>query len=694
MAVRFAERHRNDYVAIFWINGMDEARISDSFLTISRVLGLDSGAGSPEAVLTRTRTWLSTHSEWLLIIDNLDDDAAMDVIQRKYVNAGMNGDVLITSRNGRAVTQWDSIEVSDMEPNEATALLRNITGLGMAEEAELVALSEDLGHLPLALDQAASFIRRTGKSVSQYRKFFAAEKRRLLEHYPSRQYNQECRQNVMTTWEISFDYINQRRPQAAKLLLILSLLHYDDIPEQILESALEGQRHWASNGEFEELPKAERWIPGDLLTMFNDPLRLVEASTALMNFSFLRRQIPSTSFRMHPLVHYWASQRLADSPKLKQQLVICATGLVASSFEQYDRLPPLVSSSYGGRGIDERTLDIWPLRQYPHLALHAHRCLHNMRTINEMPESVAHLVLSLLQVLGYSTLGSLEDDQEVSFSLINCLEQFQTAADLYLRYSIVMWRLTRADLCGCRKHTHLLPDDTSLRSSDIPNAVVCKECSFAYGQAELLLLSQNKVSARTKALRRSLRLRLQCDPCWGFCFRPGGQSDIGPADEMDSGYSSLEMYEAATRQYQVIRSSCELLNNQYESTELCMNIAETFKKLCGLPSEEYRRSLFYATSVTISKAVLGVTISWQEVETMLQPLVKASITNPVHTWSHERCVVRYTESLLKQGKEKEAQDVMKELQEAYRATGKQLRSVESSALLKARSGVENVSLGE
>jgi len=80
MAVRFAERHRNDYVAIFWINGMDEARISDSFWTISQVLGLDSGTGSPEAVLTRTRTWLSTHNEWLLIIDNLDDDTAMDVI--------------------------------------------------------------------------------------------------------------------------------------------------------------------------------------------------------------------------------------------------------------------------------------------------------------------------------------------------------------------------------------------------------------------------------------------------------------------------------------------------------------------------------------------------------------------------------------------------------------------------------------
>ena len=344
MAVRFAERHRNDYVAIFWISGIDEARIKDSFRSVSRVLGLDGGADSPEVALTRTRTWLSTHSEWLLIIDNLDDDATMDLIQRQYTNAGMNGDVLITSRNGKATARWNSIEVSDMEPHEATTLLRNIAGMRMAHEAEfLTLLADDLGHLPLALDQAASFILETGISVSHYRTLFAAEARRLLEHYPSTQYSQDYRQNVMTTWEISFNHIIRDRPQAAKLLLILSLLDCDDIPRQILESALQGQRHWAPNGEFEELPKSEHWIPDDLLTMFNNQLCLVEATAALMKFSFLRPKTASTSFRMHPLVQFWASQRLESSPGLKQQLVVCATGLVAGSMDPYDCLPPLSS---------------------------------------------------------------------------------------------------------------------------------------------------------------------------------------------------------------------------------------------------------------------------------------------------------------------------------------------------------------
>jgi hypothetical protein len=332
----------------------------------------------------------------------------------------------------------------------------------MADGAELHTLSNDLGHLPLALDQAASFILETGIPVSQYRKLFATEERRLLEYYPSTQYNQEYRHNVMTTWEISFNRIDRDHPQAAKLLLILSLLYHDDIPGQILESALQGQCYWASNGEFEELPKAEHWIPDDLLMMFNNQLCLLEATAALTKFSFLRRQIASTSFRMHPLVHFWASQRLAGSPRLKQQFVICAIGLVAGSFAQHDCLPPLSSRSDEGRGLEERTLGVWPFRRYPHLALHAHRCLQYMRTINKMPESVAHLVLSLLQVLEYSTFGSLKDDQEVSFSLINRLIKFQTAADLYLPYSIVIWRLTRADLCSCRKHTHVAPECLSL----------------------------------------------------------------------------------------------------------------------------------------------------------------------------------------------------------------------------------------
>jgi len=113
-----------------------------------------------------------------------------------------------------------------------------------------------------------------------------------------------------------------------------------------------------------------------------------------------------------------------------------------------------------------------------------------------------------------------------------------------------------------------------------------------------------------------------------------------------------------------------------------MRIAEMFKVLCGPSSEEYRRSLYYATS----------SLPWQKTETILQPLVKASVTNPVHSWSHERCVIRYTESLIEQGKEGEAQGVIKKLRDAYHATGRQLRSVESSALLSDRGGPENVSL--
>jgi hypothetical protein len=85
-------------------------------------------------------------------------------------------------------------------------------------------------------------------------------------------------------------------------------------------------------------------------------------------------------------------------------------------------------------------------------------------------------------------------------------------------------------------------------------------------------------------------------------------------------------------------------------------------------------------------------IPWLRVEAILRPLVKASIANPVHSCSHERCVIQYAESLLKQGKEREVQDMMKTLHEACQATGRQFRSVESNALLKAQDGPGNVSL--
>lgn len=658
IAVRFAELHRNDYMAVFWVNGMDDTHLSEGFQRTARVLGI-SDVRTPQLSVSNVQSWLSTERGWLLIVDNLDEDVAMDVLQREYLNAGMTGDILITSRNPKAAARWQSVEVSDMEPQEAKVLLTNIVGSQIADCVDVVGLLEDLGHLALAIDQAASFILETAVSVRRYRDLFLTERRRLLEYYPSTQYNQESRHNVMTTWELCFKRLEEDDVPASKLLLTLSLLHHDDIPLRLLESASNGQYYWAPNGEFEILPEGKGWIPGDLTCIFNDQFRLLQAIAALRKFSLVRHQThhenDSMMLRLHPLVHYWASQRLEKAPEVQRQLMICTIGLVSGSFTKQDLLPPMTTLKLSARTLDDRSLGTWPWRQYPSLIPHALRSLQHSKALSTMPESVAYRSLSLLQVLEYSGFDSFTHDQEFALSLIDHLEIFQKASDRYLQYACMIWRLTRANSCFCRKQQdeHSMP--------------LCSVCKSATNSATSLLHTRyifSRKSARVRVATRSIEAILQnsyLPECTFSVRRPS---------------SWMEKYEVATRQYLKIRFSSE---DRYffdiPVTETA-EVASTFKSLCGETSEEYRRSQFYATGSLLSSG------KWKEVELGLKPLVELSIERPVHSWSHERCIIRFKEALLQQGKDEEVRQIMSRINEAYRATGKQLRTVESVKPLK------------
>ena len=661
IALRFAERHRKDYIAVFWVNGVDQTHMENGFHLIARTIGIDDPTSIQMSVLN-TLSWLSTHYKWLLIVDNLDEDDAMNTLQRKYLSAAMNGNILITSRNPNAATRWIPVEVPDMEQHEAKTLLTNIAGSRVSMDLDVVGLLEDLGHLPLAIDQAASFIFETGISVTQYRKLYERKKRTLLECYPSTQYNHESRHSVMTTWELCFARVEDDNPPASKLLLMFSLLHHDEIPFQALESSLEGQRHWAPNGEFEELPVQERWIPEDLLCIFSDQFRLLQALAALRRFSLVRyqasRQMDSTVIRVHPLVHYWASERLKTHPALKMELMKCTIGLVAGCFAQQDRLPPPTTRSTSAYALEEKTVAVWPWREYRHLAPHALRCLQYSRTLDHMPESVAHLALSLLQVMEYSTFGTFTDDQTFTLALIDHVQAFQTASDRYLEFVCMAWRLIFGERCACRKYPR-------------EELLFCESCSSAQSHAEQLLGSSAD-TPRARAAKRSVELILNPPP---FYANPNTSRFI-TGTLSDRSLPWIEMYQGAFEEYLHIRSVSEDRYAFNISFESALKVAETFQLLCGVSSEEYRRSLFYATGPLIDSA------EWQKVEDLLRPLIDWSIKHPVHSWSHERCIIRFAEALLQQGKEVAARETLSNVKEAYRVTGRQLRTIESQKLLE------------
>ena len=109
-------------------------------------------------------------------------------------------------------------------------------------------------------------------------------------------------------------------------------------------------------------------------------------------------------------------------------------------------------------------------------------------------------------------------------------------------------------------------------------------------------------------------------------------------------------------------------------------ISMTFRDICGL-SEEYRRSTWYWTAELES---LG---RWQEIQEISEPLVRQSIERPSLSWSHERCIVRVVNALMKQDLDETARQLLVDIQNSYTTIGKRLKSVDRHPLLHSRTHI-------
>lgn len=695
-AVRFAENHRQDYSAVFWVHGADEARLHDGFEAIGRVV-FDGKIVPSADYANEAKIWFTKNSGWLLIIDNVNDESALDELRRNYLKSGMIGHVLVTSRNPTTSAHWNGVEIADMEHSEAVELLSKITSHDCRQEGRVLTdLLADLGHLPLAIDQASSYIAATEISLKAYYEGFQVEKARLLQQLPSTLYNYDSRETVMTTWEISFKRVEQMNMPASKILLMMAIFSHDDIPIDMLELTNDSLRHWASNGEFEPLPQNQEWVSTAMRETLQSRLRIREALLALKRFSFIRYKPGGKSFGLHPLVHYWASQRLELHPT-RQSLTMCSIGLVASSFGKEERMPPF-AVPYGSRDVasvlEEKSLRLWPWRQYKKLAPHAHHCMPYITQLDTLPESMAHLSLSLLQVLEYLSAPDESDEtyrvhRDYAHDVIDHVANCSEDSDSFLNLSVVLWRLTRAVVCTCQK------GDTR-----IERCSRCREASQCTAQflGDLEILQDTLPTARVRAASLGLFLIL---------YLGGARLQTQALDKIDQGFfpdkapfntwfsdpeimqSRMEQYVYNFSRYLEIRVSSKRYRGSINH-ELAEEVTRNYERLCGRDSEEYRRSVWYlATSLEDRQ-------DWSQIQDYMEPLVRYSIDYPVNSWSHERCIIRLVNALVNMGKEDEAQQIMVRVQEAYMNAGKMLRSTRRMSSLtpwhddKVRSNLESL----
>ncbi|MCL6450068.1 MAG: tetratricopeptide repeat protein [Acetobacteraceae bacterium] len=301
LAVEYAYRHASDYRLVWWVRAEEPATLASDYAALAGELGLpQKELGDQGLVVGAVRRWLEQDGEWLLVFDNAPDPRALG----DYLPRGVTGHVLVTSRNPNWSAAACVLQVKVMSRPEAVEFLCRRTG--QADEAAAGELAEELGGLPLALEQAAAYVEATGRRLKEYLGLFRTRHGELWARagppsgYPA---------TVATTWTLSFQLAEAESPAGADLLRLCAFLGPDDIPRELLSQGAAG-------------------LPEPLSMALADPVGFDGAVAALRRYSLL--ETSGDALPVHRLVQVVTRDRLAEGAR--KAWAAAAVGLVDGAF--------------------------------------------------------------------------------------------------------------------------------------------------------------------------------------------------------------------------------------------------------------------------------------------------------------------------------------------------------------------------
>ena len=229
LAIEYAYRYAEKYQVVWWVPADQIALIRSTLAALAPRLNLtDIPPGRVEdsvaAVLDALRRG-EPYNRWLLIFDNADQPEPI----REFIPHGP-GHVIVTSRNRGWDRFVEALEVDVFTREESLEYLqRRVKGIS-ALDAER--LAEELGDLPLALDQAAALLTETLMTVDVYLRLLAEESDRILGENPA---PADYPLPVAAAWSLSVTRLQEQTPYAMELLQRCAFFGPAAIPLDMLD---------------------------------------------------------------------------------------------------------------------------------------------------------------------------------------------------------------------------------------------------------------------------------------------------------------------------------------------------------------------------------------------------------------------------------------------------------------------------
>lgn len=280
---------------------------------------------------------------WLMILDNADDRTLLSVdharqedstsslhLLSSYLPQGSHGSILITSRD-RSVAEdltgsaSSIVHVVALDEVDSVRLLRERSGDIDSPDEDAVELVRCLDNHALAITVAAAFISNgmSRTSITKYLKTY----RKALKH---QRLDTAVHQAVSMTWQLSFDAIRKRYPDSLKLLALMSLLHFDDIPDFLFTDYI--PRYEADKSLFEQ----------DIAPLLRFDLIILDGE------KFDMHRLVQHSTRSWLMAHHEMHQRVREA----QFLVAQAFPDISAGFEHWEKCQALLPHAEATLSLD------------------------------------------------------------------------------------------------------------------------------------------------------------------------------------------------------------------------------------------------------------------------------------------------------------------------------------------------------
>jgi len=304
IALEYTYQHALEYSAIFWIEAETIEHVMSSMLRIAELLQLpERQEADQQRIVAAVQRWLSTHSQWLLIWDNVED---LELLHHLLPPA-RQGAALVTTRHQALGTLAQGMDLAPMGREEGMLfVLRRAKVLGPEATSEWMhqfavsmpteytaaeKLVAAMGGLPLALDQAGAYIEETGCSVSAYLQRYEQQRARLLERrgvlagdHPH---------SVTATFLLVSKRIEREQSAAADLLHVCALLYAEAIPEELFVVGA-------------------AYLGPELASLATDPCQLDQVIAVLRSLSLVQRQPETRTLSMHRLVQAVLREQMSE----------------------------------------------------------------------------------------------------------------------------------------------------------------------------------------------------------------------------------------------------------------------------------------------------------------------------------------------------------------------------------------------